>query len=214
MLFRIGHPYLELFSSFLEKQEAPSFESYGAEGGESGSSVTTLDEDKGGFGGKKFTKKEAQTPRTTARSQLPLTFSEMKATIQKLTKGNEEDYAIFTTFASFNRHILRTNFFKKVKSSLTFRLTGEALTVPYGTGGKSAQDKPYGIYFFICGEGRGFHIRFGNIARGGIRLVKSPSQQAYTVNVRFTSTICRLLSLLCLISLVIYYYFLYSDFDD
>jgi glutamate dehydrogenase len=42
----------------------------------------------------------------------------------------------------------------------------------------------YGMFLVISSEFRGFHLRFRDIARGGIRIVKSRSQEAYAINAR------------------------------
>ncbi len=80
---------------------------------------------------------------------------------------------------TFNRAILKTNFFKREKVCLAFRLDPSLLNpVDY-------PEKPYGI-FFLYGKGfRGFHIRFRDIARGGIRLVRSPTPADYDLNSDF-----------------------------
>jgi glutamate dehydrogenase len=41
----------------------------------------------------------------------------------------------------------------------------------------------YGMFLVIGSEFRGFHLRFRDIARGGIRIVKSRSREAYVINV-------------------------------
>jgi len=86
---------------------------------------------------------------------------------------------ILESVITFNRSILKTNFFKREKVCLSFRLDPAFLNpVDY-------PEKPYGI-FFLYGKGfRGFHIRFRDIARGGIRLVRSPSQADYDINSDF-----------------------------
>jgi len=42
----------------------------------------------------------------------------------------------------------------------------------------------YGMFLVISSEFRGFHLRFKDVARGGIRIVKSRSQEAYNINAR------------------------------
>jgi glutamate dehydrogenase len=86
---------------------------------------------------------------------------------------------ILESVITFNRSILKTNFFKREKVCLAFRLDPSFLNpVDY-------PDKPYGI-FFLYGKGfRGFHIRFRDIARGGIRLVRSPTPADYDINSDF-----------------------------
>lgn len=40
------------------------------------------------------------------------------------------------------------------------------------------------MFLVISSEFRGFHLRFKDIARGGIRIVKSRSREAYAINAR------------------------------
>ena len=40
------------------------------------------------------------------------------------------------------------------------------------------------MFFIIGGEFRGFHIRFRDVARGGIRIVRSRNREAYSINQR------------------------------
>ncbi|MEA1928551.1 MAG: NAD-glutamate dehydrogenase [Candidatus Auribacterota bacterium] len=101
---------------------------------------------------------------------------------RKMIKGevsSEIARHILESAITFNRSILKTNFFKREKVCLAFRLDPSFLNpVDY-------PEKPYGI-FFIYGKGfRGFHIRFRNIARGGIRLVRSPTPADYDINSDF-----------------------------
>lgn len=42
----------------------------------------------------------------------------------------------------------------------------------------------YVNYLHIGGEFRGFHIRFRDVARGGIRLVMSRNRETYSINQR------------------------------
>ena len=91
----------------------------------------------------------------------------------------EIDRHILESVITFNQSILKTNFFKKEKVCLAFRLDPSFLNpVDY-------PEKPYGI-FFLYGKGfRGFHIRFRDIARGGVRLVRSPTPSDYDINSDF-----------------------------
>lgn len=131
---------------------------------------------------------------------------------------------------SFSTAVLKTNFFKSLKTALSFRLEPSFLSADY-------PDRPFGVfmvgtvsYRFGCvsavivrihdreclvhvlvasaagvchmlnrvvrsldlppcclysasqvvgAEMRGFHVRFSDIARGGLRLIKSGSAQAY-----------------------------------
>ncbi len=93
--------------------------------------------------------------------------------------SSEIERHILEALITFNQSVMKTNFFKKEKVCLSFRLEPSFLNpVDY-------PEKPFGI-FFLVGKGfRGFHIRFRDIARGGIRLVRSPSQNDYDLNSDF-----------------------------
>jgi glutamate dehydrogenase len=86
------------------------------------------------------------------------------------------DRSIFLAVALFIGTTLRTNFFIKEKTSLAYM---------YDPGFLDAVDfpeAPYGIFHIVGAEFRGFHIRFRDIARGGVRIVRSPNLQTYLNN--------------------------------
>jgi len=89
----------------------------------------------------------------------------------------EMDLTVFTTFFDFNIHILKTNFYRPGKTSLAFRLEPSFLSP------SAYPEKPFGVFMMIGAEFRGFHVRFRDVARGGVRLVQSRYQQAYSQNV-------------------------------
>lgn len=95
------------------------------------------------------------------------------------TVSSEISVHILEAIISFNRAILKTNFFTREKVCLAFRLDPGFLNpVDY-------PEKPCGIFFLIGKGFRGFHVRFRDIARGGIRLVCSPTQADYDRNSDF-----------------------------
>lgn len=98
----------------------------------------------------------------------------------KITKtvNNEHDEMVMTAFRVFNNAILKTNYFTPTKVALSFRLDANFLPeVEY--------PKPlFGMFIVIGAEFRGFHLRFKDISRGGIRIVKSRSKEAYAINAR------------------------------
>jgi glutamate dehydrogenase len=96
--------------------------------------------------------------------------------LRKAIKSNEDALAIFLTFNVFNHAIMKTNFYKSNIVALSFRLTPSFLSTDF-------PDKPHGIFYVIGAEFRGFHTRFADVARGGIRLIKSASPQAYSNNI-------------------------------
>ncbi|MDZ7330475.1 MAG: NAD-glutamate dehydrogenase [candidate division KSB1 bacterium] len=91
--------------------------------------------------------------------------------------GNEIDRVILQSFVLFNDVVLKTNFYKRNKTSLAFRLDPSKFLDPI-----EYKEKPYGVFMILAKEMRGFHVRFRDIARGGIRIVKSRDQEDYDKN--------------------------------
>ncbi|ODQ77596.1 hypothetical protein BABINDRAFT_163325 [Babjeviella inositovora NRRL Y-12698] len=91
---------------------------------------------------------------------------------------NEHQALVLRALHSFNQSILKTNFYVSSKVAISFRLNPSFLPV------SEYPQTPYGMFFIVGSDFRGFHIRFRDIARGGIRIVRSRSEDAYQVNVR------------------------------
>jgi len=86
------------------------------------------------------------------------------------------DRNIFLAVALFIGTTLRTNFYIKEKTSLAYMYDPGFLNkVDY-------PETPFGIFHIVGAEFRGFHVRFRDIARGGVRIVKSPNLQTYLNN--------------------------------
>ncbi len=94
--------------------------------------------------------------------------------------GHEIDQAILKFFYLFNNVVLKTNFYKRNKSSLAYRLEPQLFLDPI-----EYAEKPFGIFMILAKEFRGFHARFKDIARGGIRIVKSRDMESYDQNSDF-----------------------------
>eukprot|EP00331_Platyophrya_macrostoma_P009142 CAMPEP_0176424938 /NCGR_PEP_ID=MMETSP0127-20121128/11120_1 /TAXON_ID=938130 /ORGANISM="Platyophrya macrostoma, Strain WH" /LENGTH=994 /DNA_ID=CAMNT_0017806061 /DNA_START=97 /DNA_END=3081 /DNA_ORIENTATION=+ len=75
---------------------------------------------------------------------------------------------IFKTFLKFNASVLKHNFFRVNKAALAFRLDPAVFIKDL-----DYPRIPHGIFFFVGGQWRGFHVRFTEIARGGVRLILS-----------------------------------------
>ena len=106
-----------------------------------------------------------------------LSDDELKSLISKVAV-NEHHEMVMTAIRVFNKSVLKTNFYTPTKVALSFRLEPsflprEEYTLPL-----------YGMFLVIASEFRGFHLRFKDIARGGIRIVKSRSREAYAINVK------------------------------
>ncbi|ERS98033.1 NAD-specific glutamate dehydrogenase [Sporothrix schenckii ATCC 58251] len=98
----------------------------------------------------------------------------------KITKevSNEHEEMVMTAFRVFNNAVLKTNYFTPTKVALSFRLDPSFLPE------FEYPRRLYGMFLVISAESRGFHLRFRDIARGGIRIVKSRSKEAYGINAR------------------------------
>ena len=94
------------------------------------------------------------------------------------TAINEHHAIVLRSFVIFNMSTLKTNFYTPTKVALSFRLHPGFLP-------PDEYPQPlYGMFLVISSEFRGFHLRFRDIARGGIRIVKSRSREAYAINAR------------------------------
>lgn len=90
--------------------------------------------------------------------------------------ANDTDEAILLSFLTFNKHIEKTNFFRRNKSALSFRLDPafmKAMEFP---------EVPFGVFFLMGQDFQGFHVRFRDVARGGIRVIRSANDQTYSRN--------------------------------
>jgi glutamate dehydrogenase len=102
--------------------------------------------------------------------------SELETLISK-TVSNEHDEMVMTAFRVFNAAVLKTNFYTPTKVALSFRLNPGFLP-------EAEYPQPSSGCFGHKLEFRGFHLRFRDIARGGIRIVKSRNREAYSINAR------------------------------
>src|SRR3989338_2374883 len=106
-------------------------------------------------------------------------LDELENQIRKQIKkevSTDLDREILATFLVFNNSILKTNFYKHDKNALSFRLDSSFLNP------NDYPLRPCG-FFFICGtEFFGFHVRFREIARGGVRIVRSRNLETFYNN--------------------------------
>ncbi|THG97604.1 hypothetical protein EW145_g7585 [Phellinidium pouzarii] len=102
--------------------------------------------------------------------EQPLTDAELHTKIRR-TAADKHALQVLESFLIFNKAVLKTNFYQPTKVALSFRLAPDFLPeVEYPT-------KPFGMLFVVGAEFRGFHIRFRDVARGGIRLVRSRNKE-------------------------------------
>ena len=94
--------------------------------------------------------------------------------------SNQHDEMVMQYFLIFNQAVLKTNFYTPTKVALSFRLAPSAEFLP-----EHEYPQPlYGMFMVIGSEFRGFHLRFQDIARGGIRIVKSRNREMWSINAR------------------------------
>ena len=104
------------------------------------------------------------------QTHAPLSDQELYDKIRR-SVANKHELQVLESFLIFNKHVLKTNFYQPTKVALSFRLAPDFLPeVEY-------PKKPFGMFFVIGNEFRGFHIRFRDIARGGIRIVQSRNRE-------------------------------------
>ena len=87
------------------------------------------------------------------------------------------DRTILSYFMRFNELVLRTNFFKPNRVAIAFRMKNGFLE------GEEFSEEPYGVYFTVGRGFTGFHVRFRDIARGGIRIIRSRTADAWARNI-------------------------------
>lgn len=104
---------------------------------------------------------------------------EFESYLNKFIPNDLPDYLILKTLNIFNNSILKTNFFMERKVAISFRLNPE-LILPLN----EYPELPYGIFLVVGNTFQGFHIRFRDIARGGIRIVTSNTQEIFDLNSR------------------------------
>ena len=111
------------------------------------------------------------------KTEQPLSDEDLYAKIKR-TASNAHAAQVLEAFLIFNKHVLKCNFYQPTKVALSFRLDCSFLPeVEY-------PNKPFGMFFLVGSDFRGFHVRFRDVARGGIRLVRSRNKENYNTNVR------------------------------
>lgn len=106
-----------------------------------------------------------------------LSDDELHARVRRAA-ANTHDLEVLQSFLTFNKAVLKTNFYQPTKVALSFRLDPSFLpSVEY-------PNTPYGLFFVVGSGFRGFHLRFKDVARGGIRIIRSRNKEAYSINVR------------------------------
>ena len=74
---------------------------------------------------------------------------------------------------NFLQHILKTNYFLVSKGGLSFRVDPKCLNKDF------YPESPFGIFYMIGRDYRGFQVRYRDIARGGVRVVMPRTSADY-----------------------------------
>ena len=110
----------------------------------------------------------------------PFRNTELEAKIDAIAE-NSLDRKILKSLLLFNENLLLTNFFKTESSpaAIAFRFKPDIIK---NRPKLIYPELPYGI-FMVMGRGfYGFHVRFRDVARGGIRLIRSRDRVQYERN--------------------------------
>eukprot|EP00931_Biecheleriopsis_adriatica_P003747 TRINITY_DN105516_c0_g1_i1.p1 TRINITY_DN105516_c0_g1~~TRINITY_DN105516_c0_g1_i1.p1 ORF type:complete len:1172 (-),score=218.17 TRINITY_DN105516_c0_g1_i1:95-3181(-) len=95
--------------------------------------------------------------------------------------SDPQDRQIMKMFLTFNQAVLLTNFFKQeTPGAFAFRLN--PAVVLKDRPASLYPEVPFGIYLVVGRNFIGFHTRFRDVARGGIRLVLSRDKPGYERN--------------------------------
>jgi len=86
----------------------------------------------------------------------------------------EDSILLLNTMADAVAGTLRTNKYVRNRYALALRVDPEI--IGHGTVGK---ETPYGVFFIYGRRFKGFHVRFRDIARGGLRMVYPNSKDAH-----------------------------------
>eukprot|EP00397_Hematodinium_sp_SG-2012_P003658 GEMP01003666.1.p1 GENE.GEMP01003666.1~~GEMP01003666.1.p1 ORF type:complete len:1127 (+),score=208.26 GEMP01003666.1:108-3488(+) len=117
-----------------------------------------------------------------ARGQrTPFFNEEIWTDVQKNVEDKMERQVLHACLI-FNEGLMCTNFFKQdsVPAALCYRFDPKIIL--RGRSETMYPEVPYGI-FLVCGRGfYGFHVRFREISRGGIRLIRSRDRETYEKN--------------------------------
>jgi len=101
--------------------------------------------------------------------------SVLVAEIQR-TEPDKLDQQILSAFLLFNSNLTKTNFWRKKKAALSFSFKPDFVKAC------GYPEDPYTMFFVLGTEFQGFHIRFKDIARGGIRVIRSANRAIYHKN--------------------------------
>merc|ERR550532_3781058 len=112
--------------------------------------------------------------------KMPKSNEELEALIDRACPA-AQDQQILRMFLIFNESIRLTNFFQtETPGAIAFRL--DPSVVLRGRPSSIYPVTPHAIYMIVGRDFVGFHTRFKDVARGGIRMVLSRNREVYERN--------------------------------
>ncbi|RLN59394.1 hypothetical protein BBJ29_008502 [Phytophthora kernoviae] len=117
---------------------------------------------------------DPQTNAMTAQEQDAI-VDELKKEIRSNVEA-EDAISLLNSMADAVRGTLRTNKYVRDRYALSLRMDPKVMG--YGTVGK---DTPFGVFFIYGRRFKGFHVRFRDISRGGLRMVYPSSTDAHAL---------------------------------
>ncbi|KAH7477137.1 hypothetical protein PRIC1_001157 [Phytophthora ramorum] len=122
-----------------------------------------------------FLRKFDPQQETLTDTEQDAIVDEIKADIRR-NVDQEDAILLLNNMADAVRGTLRTNKFVRERYALSLRMDPKVMG--YGTVGK---DTPFGVFFIYGRRFKGFHVRFRDIARGGLRMVYPGSTDAHAM---------------------------------
>lgn len=113
------------------------------------------------------------------REKAPAMREEILAKIRQVT--NEVARNVLECIEVFITYTYRTNYYLAERFGLAFRMDTEVLDHIPGMGAYDGEERPYGFYFFHGPHFLGFHVRYREMARGGVRLVPTRKQEIFEI---------------------------------
>jgi glutamate dehydrogenase len=107
-------------------------------------------------------------------------FEERVEVIRSNIQADVEDTLAtqcFMKMIDIVRHTLKTNIYLPSRYALALRLDPKIMSAP----GEEDREVPYGVFFVHGRRFNGFHVRFRDISRGGMRLVTPRNPEQYSV---------------------------------
>lgn len=102
---------------------------------------------------------------------LPIRESNVLRAVDNISDESQRN--VFTSIFFFFKHTLKTNYFLPKRFGLSFRLEPELFS-DYPEG-----ELPFGLFFFHGPKFLGFHVRYRDMARGGVRVVRTRNEEHF-----------------------------------